>query len=133
MIWKIDFDTVKDFLLEFDKVKEHFPMTNDDYLERDASLYKNSSFMQYTMFYDKDDVVAVIAFKKRDKPLPDSQHISIFEVNDELKGQGYGTHIMRAVTEEGKWTLFAEDHNRHFYEQCGFVKSTIEYLYKKGF
>lgn len=122
------YENCQQFLEDFYSFKDYFPMVQD-YLLKD-NCYSNDDWIEWYSVYEDDIILAFLAFRKN--PLkPNFFHLSVFEVNIELRGYGIGTEILSDyLMENPNCTLYAEDKNRNFYEFLGFKKDPTErYLY----
>jgi len=125
------FPSCKSFLSFYEGVCENFPMVME-YLEKD-DCYLDDKWIQWFAITEDDELLAFIAFRQ-ESVLPDSVHISVFEVSKDLRNIGHGTRIIKSLTRANKWTLYASDEKQSFYERCGFVKSKeVDNFYLKGF
>lgn len=124
------YENCQQFLEDFCYFKDYFPMVQD-YLVKD-NCYSDDDWIEWYSVYEGDVIVAFLAFRKT--PLiPYYNHLSVFEVNIELRGCGIGTEILlNYLTENPNCTLYTSDENRKFYEFLGFKKDSNErYLYKR--
>ncbi len=124
------YENCQQFLEDFCYFKDYFPMVQD-YLVKD-NCYSDDDWIEWYSVYEGDVIVAFLAFRKT--PLvPYHNHLSVFEVNIELRGCGIGTEILlNYLTENPNCTLYASDENSKFYEFLGFKKDPNErYLYKR--
>lgn len=124
------YENCQQFLEDFCYFKDYFPMVQE-YLIKD-NCYSDDDWIEWYSVYEGDVIVAFLAFRKT--PLiPYYNHLSVFEVNIELRGCGIGTEILlNYLTENPNCTLYASDENRKFYEFLGFKKDPNErYLYKR--
>lgn len=124
------YENCQQFLEDFCYFKDYFPMVQD-YLVKD-NCYSDDDWIEWYSVYEGDVIVAFLAFRKT--PLiPYYNHLSVFEVNIELRGCGIGTEILlNYLTENPNCTLYTSDENRKFYEFLGFKKDLNErYLYKR--
>ena len=124
------YENCQQFLEDFCYFKDYFPMVQD-YLVKD-NCYSDDDWIEWYSVYEGDVIVAFLAFRKT--PLiPYYNHLSVFEVNIELRGCGIGTEILlNYLTENPNCTLYTSDENRKFYEFLGFKKDPNERnLYKR--
>lgn len=124
------YENCQQFLEDFCYFKDYFPMVQD-YLVKD-NCYSDDDWIEWYSVYEGDVIVAFLAFRKT--PLiPYYNHLSVFEVNIELRGCGIGTEILlNYLTENPNCTLYSSDENRKFYEFLGFKKDPNErYFYKR--
>lgn len=116
----LKYENCLQFYEDFLSFKDYFPMVQDYLLKDDC--YSNDDWIEWYTAYENDIVLAFFALRKT--PLiPDFTHISVFEVNLELRGLGIGTEILTDfLSVHPNCTLFAEDKNSNFYEFLGFEK-----------
>lgn len=114
------YENCSQFYEDFLSFKDYFPMVQDYLLKDDC--YSNDDWIEWYAVYEDDIVLAFFALRKI--PLiPNSTHISVFEVNLQLRGLGLGTEILTDfLLYHPNCTLFAEDKNSNFYKFLGFEK-----------
>jgi|SRR5574344_654112 RimJ/RimL family protein N-acetyltransferase len=102
-----------------------FPMTLQ-YLNYD-DMYTDDKAVIWNVAEDEGEPIAMICVRKMGI-IPDSMHISVYEVNINYRGMGYGTDILYNFMKKANttYTLFTSPDHRSFYEQLGFVYSPTE-------
>lgn len=121
------YEHFSDFKHDYDTImggSTQFPMVQS-YIDYDG-LYSNDDLSYWGVETLNGQTIAILCFRKPTSVLvPDSQHIAVFEVNKDLRGCGFGSAILKQVTNEGLWTLFAKDELTDFYKRAGFLPSDM--------
>lgn len=100
------------------------------------SCYLNDDWISWCVVeYIEDDFIFPLAAigVRKDPIIPNSTHISSFEVNIQYRSLGFGKMIMKEFMDtycEDIITLYAEEKNRPFYEKLGFENTDGNFYIK---
>jgi GNAT superfamily N-acetyltransferase len=104
-----------------------FELLRESLLNMGKDSYDNKELYSTYGYYENNKLIGLFSIKLKDKVIPDALHLGLIEINNNIKGRGFGSKLMNEIIDLSKksgfnfMTLRAHDQDRlEFYYKFGF-------------